>query len=162
MTQYKIVSGYGYVGDGKVYDEHPKFGHYKTGLLTYVCLVTGEHQSKYYALSNLQAVEQPAIQGCALPPAHIAAVQLEADIHETAMAFIFGADKAQTKRMSARKVYTLDLYARINQAVKDSLVVTLTPDLAANVNHAIGVSIQVVEASKAPVSVFHESMKAAA
>lgn len=133
MTQYKIVSGYGFVGDGKVYDEHPKFGHYKTGLLTYVCLVTGEHQSKYYALSNLREVEQPAIQGCALPP------------FMTEMLYTCALPPFWTEYL-----YTC--------AEPPALVVTLTPDLAANVNHAIGVSIQVVESSKAPVTLFDETM----
>jgi hypothetical protein len=146
MMQFQIVSGYGYVGDGKVYEEHPKFGHYKAGCITYVCLVTGVNQSKYYALSNLRKVEavrhtvadvdiavipemEPvrADKPTGTPSAlDEIATQLEADIHATAMGFIFEATKAQTKRMSERKMYALDLHARINSAITEPPRVTCT------------------------------------
>lgn len=81
MAKFKIVSGYGHVNDGKVYDEHPKFGHYKTPFVEWVCLVTGERKSKYYALSNLcevkpirhtvTAVDMGIVFTCAIPPRSI-------------------------------------------------------------------------------------------
>jgi hypothetical protein len=187
MMQFQIVSGYSFVGDGRVYEEHPKFGRYKAGCITYVCLVTGVNQSKYYALSNLRKVEavrhtvadvdiavipemEPvrADKPTGTPSAlDEIATQLEADIHATAMGFIFEATKAQTKRMSERKMYALDLHARINLAFNDPEpppaqsayqytwertpyalaiwrpVVTLSPAMAANINHVIGVEVRI-------------------
>lgn len=63
------------------------------------------------------------------------------------------------ERFEAYMQRTGDLYQEIDAALRanTSLVVELTPDLAANVNHAIGCTVKVVQ----PVSLFHEAMVAA-
>lgn len=76
MTQYEVTERQ-LPEYGKVFAEHPKFGHYKT-IVEWVCLVTGPNQSKYFALCNLRELfitrmeftcaEPPPIQGCELPP----------------------------------------------------------------------------------------------
>jgi len=149
MTQFQITGGFGYVKDGRVYEEHPKFGRYKTPFVTWVCLVTGERQSKYYALSNLQevvpvrhtvvAVDMGIEFTCAMSPADSAATQLEANIHATAMGFIFEATKAQTKRMSERKLYLIELNARINSALTEPkpLTIEMPRDLMVNIREAL-------------------------
>lgn len=126
MTRYKIVSGYGYVGDGKVYDEHPTFGHYKTGSLAYVCLVTGERQSKYYALSNLcevevirhtiEAVDMGMVFTCELPPIEYTCA-IPQRIADNILALTEILNSRPSERQKSRDLYVYELGYKIQDAL---------------------------------------------
>ncbi len=117
MTTFKVTERQN-AHYGHEYPEYTKFAR-QVGIVTWVPLLIAPNKIMSFALSNLEEIEPVYIP---FDPVAIekAAIQLKADIHETAMAFIFEATKAQTKRMSARKMYLLDLHARISQAIKES------------------------------------------
>ena len=127
MTQFQIIGGFGCVKDGRVYEEHPKFGRYKTPLITWVCLVTGERQSKYYALSNLReveavrhtvtAVDMGIMFTCEPPPQPEHTCALPPHMVDNIIALTEILNTRPQERQKPRDLYVMDLFERIEEVV---------------------------------------------
>jgi len=116
--------------DGDTYERYDKFTNYiaATADVTWIPLLVGENRVRYFESSQLVEV---------------------VDVRLTGMVYCYPAEPQN---------FDSGLDYCYPQPAPQPLTVVLTPDMAANVNHTLGVSITVVQ----PVSLYHATMKAAA